>query len=52
MTSHMHLYNEREEEQGGGEFMEDKNFTRGKKFRMWLQYLKLILFKEDLLIFI
>ncbi len=30
----MHLYNEREEEQGGGEFMEDKNFTRGKKFRI------------------
>ena len=62
MVSHKHLYKELEEEQVGKEFTEEKNFTRcksvnwlekcNKHFRMWLQYSKLILFKEGLLIFI
>ena len=31
MTSHIHLYKDEKEEQIGGEFTEEENFTRGKK---------------------
>ena len=53
MAIHMHLYKEYEEEQVEGEFMEEYNFTGGKKknwqekcerhFRTWLLHSKLIL---------
>ena len=34
ITRHIHLYKESEEEQVGGKFREEKNFTRGKR-KIW-----------------
>ena len=35
MTKYIHLYKELEEEQVGEEFMEEKNFTGGKRKNWW-----------------